>query len=329
MSRNRWTAGAGALAVSAVVGGVCLSGVGVSSAQAQTLSGLGVVPDTNSGRGALVRSGPTTHDTEVIGGIKEGTSAKALCYVVGETVAGHVRTTNRWALTEVGPGFSSASNLRGAEKLEPCPQITDARASRGRGRIFIPIAKKLIEQIKRERYEPEHQKSPVKTPRKHRDHEIPDSQDQTQSPESGVLGLEEMGELRSVNYTDFVIGAGKGDKQAHFIKGSSPYGKVLIVQGFSGENSVALKLSALGMYLRHENGRLVPSFYQDNDLWKQDASFYERSPLDDRGGASLSLESVNYRDRFIRHYEGKFEIGTPDTRPGTPFNADATFNWLR
>lgn len=39
----------------------------------------------------------------------------------------------------------------------------------------------------------------------------------------------------------------------------------------------------------------------------------------------VSFSPVNYRDRHVRHYCGKFFIHLPSEHPGTPFEQDATF----
>lgn len=307
-----------------VVLGVILSGLAGGTAEATADGATTVTADTESNLGVLVRSYPSTGYSQV-GGIGEGERVGAYCSVVGESVEGHVRATDRWVFVGDGwDGFVSAGFLRGAEAVPPCLQDGADRASRFADRR-IPVPPWIVDRVKRALYEGRHRKP--ETPRKP-DSDLPDTPpDQAEVTEGASLRVGDFGQLRSANYSDFVLGA-DADGRAALSSHSNEQTKIEVQPGFEGEGSVALHLPALGQYLRHVNGQLVASPYVDDALWRQDASFYAKPAQDGRGAPAVSLESVNYPGHFVRHFDSQFELGTPDTRPGTPFPADATFHWL-
>ena len=75
-----------------------------------------------------------------------------------------------------------------------------------------------------------------------------------------------------------------------------------------------------GTFLRHQNFRVKQQRYDGTDLFRQDASFYQRSGL---GSAGYSYEAVNQKDHFIRHSNFQLWIARND---GSPlFRQDASF----
>jgi hypothetical protein len=77
-----------------------------------------------------------------------------------------------------------------------------------------------------------------------------------------------------------------------------------------------------GQYLRHQAWRVKLAPREDNDLYKQDATFCMVPGL--ASSAGVSFESVNYPHHFIRHRNG--ELWVDDFDGSALFRADATFN---
>lgn len=82
-----------------------------------------------------------------------------------------------------------------------------------------------------------------------------------------------------------------------------------------------------GQYLRHYGFRLRVDPLSSATLYRQDATFCPRRPLDNSTDPSrISLESLNYPGRFLRHRN--YEIWT-DRFDGTPlFQQDSSFTLI-
>ena len=76
-----------------------------------------------------------------------------------------------------------------------------------------------------------------------------------------------------------------------------------------------------GTYLRHQNFRVKQQRYDGSELFRRDASFYQRSGL---GTAGYSYESVNVPGFYIRHSNYQLWIARNDNSP--LFRQDASFN---
>jgi len=55
-----------------------------------------------------------------------------------------------------------------------------------------------------------------------------------------------------------------------------------------------------GYYLRHYDGNVIISPYEDNDIFKQDATWRPHDGLYGSGGKSF--ETYNFDDIYMRHY---------------------------
>ena len=77
-----------------------------------------------------------------------------------------------------------------------------------------------------------------------------------------------------------------------------------------------------GQFLRHQAWRIKLAPREDNDTYKQDATFCMVSGL--ASSAGVSFESVNYPHHYIRHRNG--ELWVDDFDGSGLFRADATFN---
>lgn len=83
-----------------------------------------------------------------------------------------------------------------------------------------------------------------------------------------------------------------------------------------------------GYYLRHQDYRVklhTPFTMRARDipLFRLDSSFNVRTG--DPGGW-IRFQSVNYPDRYIRHYRGVVEVSSQSFRPRTPYHSDV--QWL-
>jgi Alpha-L-arabinofuranosidase B (ABFB) domain len=76
-----------------------------------------------------------------------------------------------------------------------------------------------------------------------------------------------------------------------------------------------------GTYLRHQDFRVKQQRYDGSELFRNDASFYQRSGL---GTAGYSYESVNFPQHFIRHSNYQLWIARNDN--SQLFRQDASFN---
>jgi hypothetical protein len=124
----------------------------------------------------------------------------------------------------------------------------------------------------------------------------------------------------------FAVGA--RDTRFRLVVGLAGYGYSLQQVDEDGEGT--------SNYLRHQNGQLVlqravktGDKYADRvqELFAADASFHVRRRRDQP--SQRSFRSFNYTDHYIRHYRSRLEIGTPRSRPGTPFAADRWFTIVR
>ena len=97
------------------------------------------------------------------------------------------------------------------------------------------------------------------------------------------------------------------------------------VQGLAGGSSVSFQsMSDPNWYLRHQ-GYVFKMHPNDNsELFKKDASFYERPPLDGVAAAqSKSYEAVNFPGHYFRHQGFVLKLHQNDNSP--LFAADASF----
>lgn len=99
-----------------------------------------------------------------------------------------------------------------------------------------------------------------------------------------------------------------------------------VVTGLANRGCVSFEASNIsGSYLRHQDLRLKLHPFVDESLFKDDATFCIRSPLQPGVGAPwLSLESYNLPGYYIRHADLHVWVG----REGGPFQADATFRFV-
>jgi len=95
-----------------------------------------------------------------------------------------------------------------------------------------------------------------------------------------------------------------------------------IVPGLAGKCISLESHNYPGQFLRHQAWRIKLAPRDENDLYKQDATFCMVSGLASSTG--VSLESVNYPHHFIRHRNGELWL---DDFDGSDLNRrDATFN---
>lgn len=95
-----------------------------------------------------------------------------------------------------------------------------------------------------------------------------------------------------------------------------------IVPGLAGKCVSLESRNIPNHFLRHQNWRIVLAPREDNDLYRQDATFCLVQGLQD--SAAISLESVNAPQHFIRHRGGELWV---DRFDGSELNRrDATFN---
>eukprot|EP00479_Gromia_sphaerica_P009226 TRINITY_DN380_c0_g1_i2.p1 TRINITY_DN380_c0_g1~~TRINITY_DN380_c0_g1_i2.p1 ORF type:complete len:150 (+),score=11.59 TRINITY_DN380_c0_g1_i2:37-486(+) len=89
---------------------------------------------------------------------------------------------------------------------------------------------------------------------------------------------------------------------------------------WSGNSFESTNLS--GYYMKHHSELLDLMIPDGSDLQKKDSSFVIITGLS--GGSSVSLQSVNYPQKYVRHFDFRLRIDEDD---GTAlFEDDASFN---
>jgi hypothetical protein len=147
------------------------------------------------------------------------------------------------------------------------------------------------------------------------------------------------GEVVSLNATNFprMRVHASNDQQAALVpEARASSERYRMVVGLAGHGVSLQRLQPRGQgsdyYLRHQNGRLMlqavprtgPKLALRADpQFAADATFDAFKPND--APLYIGFKSYNYPDHWIRHFQGRLEIGTPSSRPGTPFNADRWF----
>jgi len=76
--------------------------------------------------------------------------------------------------------------------------------------------------------------------------------------------------------------------------------------GLAGGSSISFEaVNKPSHYVRHKSSRVQIDRYQSGSLFRQDASWYVRSPRDPyQSTGMVSFESYNYPGRFFRHEDG-------------------------
>lgn len=77
-----------------------------------------------------------------------------------------------------------------------------------------------------------------------------------------------------------------------------------------------------GFFIRHQNTRLKLAKFENQELFKNDATFCLRPGLSDQVNGT-SLESLNYPGKFVRHQD--FELHIQPFENDELFKKDATF----
>ena len=139
---------------------------------------------------------------------------------------------------------------------------------------------------------------------------------------SGLVGQEVS--LQASNYPDRFI------RHRHSLGYAEPVSGELgrddstfrIVPGLAGRCISLQSRNYPGQYLRHQNWRIKLAPREDNDTYRNDATFCMVPGL--ATSAGVSLESVNAKGHFIRHRGGELWV---DRFDGSDLNRrDATFN---
>jgi hypothetical protein len=95
-----------------------------------------------------------------------------------------------------------------------------------------------------------------------------------------------------------------------------------IVAGLAGKCISLESQNIPNHYLRHQGWRMKLAAREENDLYKQDATFCMVPGL--AGSAGVSLESVNFPSHFIRHRNNELWLDRFDESDLN--RRDATFN---
>ena len=93
-----------------------------------------------------------------------------------------------------------------------------------------------------------------------------------------------------------------------------------MVPGLAGRGVSFQSVNFPNRYLRHRNAQVWLDPFQNNNLFKADASFIRRPGLAD--GSKTSFESVNFPGRFLRHRNSLLYV---EAVPNALGRADATF----
>lgn len=152
------------------------------------------------------------------------------------------------------------------------------------------------------------------------------------SSSSSEPGLPPLGTpflLRSSNYPDEYLEVDMSHAMLLRVDTAMDRSRATLVltPGLAGEG-VSLHLAAEpGVYLRHRDGYLrAEAKIRGDRLYNVDATYSIESAL--TGQPGLSLRSLNYPDRFVRHSGNIFYVEDEVARPGTPYAADASFTWV-
>jgi hypothetical protein len=94
-----------------------------------------------------------------------------------------------------------------------------------------------------------------------------------------------------------------------------------VVRGLAGSCNSFESRNYPGFYIRHQNYRLKISKFENQDLFRKDATFCIRPGLAAPNG--VSFESVNFPGHFMRHSD--FELRIQQNDGGPYFKKDATY----
>ncbi|MBB3725473.1 AbfB domain-containing protein [Nonomuraea dietziae] len=135
----------------------------------------------------------------------------------------------------------------------------------------------------------------------------------TRNRPAGALPIGAARKLRPVNLTGASVG--ERDGLGHLDSTAIAF---TIVPGLAGEGYSFVAPD--GRYLRHRNYRIRFDAPNGTDLFERDATFLARAGST---SGSVTLESVNYPDRVVRHRHRQLWL---DQRQDTPaFRADSSF----
>lgn len=144
-----------------------------------------------------------------------------------------------------------------------------------------------------------------------------------------ILPVGQVGMLRSQNYPDgYLAPRASGSTLSPMSTTYTQGGKFRVVKGLAGSGISFQSVKYPNQYLRHQNYTLKLQTRQKTALFNADATFIAERPRGQRPDL-VRLKSKNYPDRYVRHYEGKFEVSSKTFRPGTPYDKDRSFSFVR
>jgi hypothetical protein len=133
------------------------------------------------------------------------------------------------------------------------------------------------------------------------------------------------GQIRSLNAPTPYLAPGSTDSTLSSAGAAAAAGgKFRVVPGLAAQGVSLQSEKYPDRYLRRQGTAVTLQSPDGTAAFKDDATFLVTRGLGGRPDL-FSLRAKNSADRYVRHYDGRFEVSSSSTRPGTSFPNDASF----